>query len=423
VRTSDLDPTTGNLKAGYPVEPLVLRAAAGECIDVTLRNHLPKVISDLPGYNTLPMIVNNFNSNQVLPSRVVGLHPEMLSLNVLNSDGVNVGLNPAQTASPGHKIGYQWYAGVAWIDPNTNAIVNTPVEFGSIALTPADPIKQASKGAVGILIIEPQGSTWTTDANSRASAVITKADGTTYREFALVLQNNVNMRYASNNPVNILAQDEDPEETGQAGFNYRTEPHWFRMGYAPEAPLNPAHGGCVPLCTKDVDFTNVLSNGRVGGDPQTPVFTATAGQAIRLRLVEPVGHPRNNIFQLHGHVWEEEPYTTPVSFTGGAYNGRTVLGTPVLGSTIIADKPVSTSDFVNNRYSEWEGSQMGVGPSSHFDIIPSGGAGGTFHIPGDYLYRTHQSFQFDKGVWGILRVAPVSSGGGGGGGTKLMLTP
>ncbi len=418
VRTSDLDRTTGNLIAGYPVEPLVLRAAAGECIDVTLRNHLPSVISDLPGYNTLPMIVNNFNSNQVVPSRVVGLHPEMLSLNVLNSDGFNVGLNPPQTASPGHKISYQWYAGVAWIDPNTNAIVHTPVEFGSVALTPADPIKQASKGAVGILVIEPQGSSWTVDANSRASAVVTKSDLTTFREFALVLQNNVNMRFKSNNPVTLLAREEDPEDTGQAGFNYRTEPHWFRKGYAPEAPLTAGDAACVPLCTKDVDFTNVLSNnvtnfftGAVlGQDPQTPIFTATPGQAIRLRLVQPVGHPRNNIFQLHGHVWEEEPYTTPVAFTGATYSGRTVLGTPVLGSTIIADQPTSTSDFVNNRFSNWQGSQMGVGPSSHFDIIPSGGAGGTFKITGDYLYRTHQSFQFDKGVWGILRVrAPVKA--------------
>jgi hypothetical protein len=412
VRTSDLDSSTGNLKAGYPVEPLVLRAAAGDCINVTLRNHLPSVVSDLPGYNTLPMIVNNFNSNQVVPSRVVGLHPEMLSLNVLNSDGFNVGLNPPQTPSPGHKISYQWYAGIAWINPSTNAIVHTPVEFGSVGLMPADPIKQASKGAIGALIIEPQGSIWTVDANSRASATITKADGTTFREFVLLLQNDVNMRYASGHPVKTLAHEEDPEDTGAAGFNYRTEPHWFRKGYAAEAPFTPINGVCDPLCTKDVDFSDVLNNtftnvftgAATTAAPQTPIFTATPGQAIRLRVVEPVGHPRNNIFQLHGHVWEEEPYTTPVAFTGATYSGRTVLGTPVLGSTIIADQPTSTSDFVNNRFSEWEGAQMGVGPSSHFDIVPSGGAGGPFKVTGDFLYRTHQSSQFDKGVWGILRV-------------------
>ncbi|HET8890310.1 MAG TPA: hypothetical protein VFQ41_15520 [Candidatus Angelobacter sp.] len=418
VRTADLDSTTHNLKAGVPVEPLILRAAAGDCINVTLRNHLPDVVPDLPGYNTLPMIVNNFNSNQVAPSNLVGLHPELLSLNVLNSDGWNVGLNPPQTVSPGHKRSYQWYAGVAWMNPNTNTIVHTPVEFGSVALMPAEPIKQASKGAIGALIIEPQGSNWTVDLGTRASAKVTKSDGiTTFREFVLLLQNNVNMRYASGHPVKTLGHQEDPEDTGAAGFNYRSEPHWFRKGYAAEAPFTPMDnplGQCDPICTKDVDFSDVLNNtftnvftgAATTAQPQTPIFTATPGQAIRLRLVQPVGHPRNNIFQLHGHVWEEEPYTTPVTFTGATYSGRTVLGTPVLGSTIIADQPTSTSDFVNNRFSEWEGAQMGVGPSSHFDIIPSGGAGGPFKVTGDFLYRTHQDAQFDKGVWGILRVQP-----------------
>jgi hypothetical protein len=46
------------------------------------------------------MIVNNFNSNQVAVPNLVGLHPELLSVNVLNSDGMNVGLNPVQTVSP-----------------------------------------------------------------------------------------------------------------------------------------------------------------------------------------------------------------------------------------------------------------------------------------------------------------------------------
>jgi len=253
------------------------------------------------------------------------------------------------------------------------------------------------------------------DATTRAAALVTKSDTTTFREFVLLIQNNVNMRYASGHAVNILARDEDPEETGQAGFNYRAEPHWFRKGYAPESPLTPKDGACDPLCTKDVDFTNVLSNTFTNvftglattAEPQTPIFTATAGQALRLHVVQPVGHPRNNIFQLHGHVWEEEPYTTPTAITGGAFSGRTILGVPTLGSTIIADQPLSASDFVNNRYSEWEGAQMGVGPGSHFDVIPVNGAGGNFRITGDYLYRTHQSFQFDKGVWGILRVNPV----------------
>jgi hypothetical protein len=277
---------------------------------------------------------------------------------------------------------------------------------------PADPIKQPMKGAVGALIIEPQGSTWLVDPASRASATVKKADlVTTFREFVLVLQNDVNMRYASGHPVHGIGpqgQVEDPESTGQAGFNYKSEPAWFRMGYAPETPLTRADNPLAPLATVDIDFTRLLSNGLIGADPQTPVFNATPGQPMRLRLVQPGGHQRNNIFQLHGHVWEEEPYTTTALPLGGCYSGVTIIAPTVVCSTIIADNPVSASDFVNNRFSEWQGSQMGVGPSSHFDIIPSGGAGGTFKVAGDYLYRTHQSFQFDKGVWGILRVNAVA---------------
>ena len=63
---------------------------------------------------------------------------------------------------------------------------------------------------------------------------------------------------------------EDAEDSAQKAINYRTEPLWKRMNYAPETPFEK---------TRDFDFTNVLTNAQVGGDPQTPVFTAQAGQS------------------------------------------------------------------------------------------------------------------------------------------------
>lgn len=42
----------------------------------------------------------------------------------------------------------------------------------------------------------------------------------------------------------------------------------------------------------------------------------------------------------------------------------------------------------------------------HFDVVLDG-AGGAFRVPGDYLYRTFQSFQFDGGMWGLFRVEPL----------------
>ncbi len=385
VRTSDIDATTGKLAKGVPREPLVLRAKAGDCIDVTLRNKLPSTGAlDVAGFNTLPMIVENFNANQVVPSAEVGLHPQNLFFDVTRSNGINVGNNPVQTVKPGAFTKYQWYAGDVTSD-GTNTGVFQPIEFGATGLMSSDPIKHSNKGAFGSLIIEPAGSSWAEDYGTRAQATVNNADGTSFREFVAMFQNDVNLRYDGFNAqtdaysagvvgstktiaVPNVAGEEDSEDSGQKAVNYRTEPLWKRVGYAPDTPLEQ---------TRDYDFTNVLSNSQIGGlDPVTPVFTATTGQQVRLRLLQPGGHSRNNVFMLHGHIWEEEPYV----------NGSTALG--------------------SNPLSEWKGSQFGIGPGSHFDFMLKHGAGGAFQIPGDYLFRTFQSFQFDGGIWGLFRVAP-----------------
>jgi manganese oxidase len=370
VRTADLDPATFKLKPSVPIEPLILRANAGDCINLTLRNRVRTPLPDLDGFNTLPMIVNHFNANQVKPSPLVGLHPQLLAYDVTRSDGANVGFNNAQlvnptTATTGTSQTYKWYAGDLSLDTRNN-LVATPIEFGATNLISSDRIKHSNKGAVGALIIEPQGASWIEDANSRASATVTAAAGT-FREFVTIFQNDLNLRFGTGAPVPNLAETEDSEDSGQKAFNYRTEPMWKRLGFAPDAPLTT---------TRKINFTNALSNALVGGDPVTPVFTAKAGTPIRFRVLHPAGHARNNVFAIHGHIWEQEPYI----------NHSRSLG--------------------SNPLSEWKGSTFGIGPSSHFDVLLKNGAGGRFLIPGDYLYHTLQSFQFDGGLWGIFRVTP-----------------
>ncbi|HEX6367410.1 MAG TPA: hypothetical protein VF006_00675 [Longimicrobium sp.] len=377
VRTGDIDPVTGRFKAGVPREPLVLRALPGECINVTLRNALPEEMPDLPGWNTLPMLIDQFNNNHIRVSNKVGLHVQSLAYDVTRSDGTNVGGNPVQTVNPGAFKTYTWYAGT--LSLVGDSLVARPVEFGVLNLMPADPLKQASKGAIGALVIEPVGSTW--DANARASTTIITPTGR-FRENVLFFQTDLNLRFGSNTtlsvgngqtrtyvsggPVPNLHGFEDAEDSGQKGFNYRTEPLWFRKGYSPEAPLD---------VTRGFDFSYVLANGQVGGaDPQTPVFTAPAGGQVRFRIVEPGGHARNSVFNLHGHIWEELPYQ----------NNSARLGA--------------------NPFSEWKGTMIGHGPTNHFDILLKHGAGGRGSIQGDYLYRDQTSMLFDGGMWGIFRV-------------------
>jgi len=365
VRTREID-AFGHLDPTYKREPLVLHAAAGDCINLTLRNNLPATAPDLAGFNTLPMIMEHFNANQVIPSSVVGLHPQLLFLDVTRGDGQEVGFNPTQTAAPGHFVTYQWYAGDMTVDAFGHATAR-PIEYGATNLISSDPIKHSNKGAIGALIIEPRGSSWVWDADSHNAITVFPPDGSIIRDFAVLLQNDINMRYGSDgSAVQLIKDEDDPEDSGQKAVNYATEPMWKRMNYPPETPFT---------ITRTFDFTNVLSNTQIGGDPETPVFTSKTGSTLtRFRLLEPGGHQRNNVFAIHGHVWREEPY--------------------VLDSTVLAGR----------TFSQFTGAMMGVGPSSHFNLLLRNGAGGAFSVPGDYLYRTFNSFQFDGGIWGILRV-------------------
>lgn len=363
-RDSDID-FYGKVKAGVPIEPLVVRARAGECINFTLTNRLPKNLLDLPGNNVWPNIVDGFNANQVRPSNQVGLHPQLVAYNVVNSDGKNVGFNPNQTVGPDGVARYRWYAGDVVI--NGSQRIATPIEFGATNLISSDPMKHSNKGAIGSMIVEPQGATWIEDAGSRAQATVTKTDGTSFREFVVQFQTDINMRFADGTPVPNVANEEDAEDSGQKAINYRTEPLWKRMNYPPQTPLS---------ITRDFDFTNVLTNAQVGGDPQTPVFTAKAGDNVRFRVLSANGHMRNTVFNLHGHFWQDEPFTN--------------------NSKEIGDNPLS----------EYKGSQYGIGPSSHYEINPVNGAGGARRVTGDYLYRDQMSHKFDSGLWGIFRVNP-----------------
>jgi hypothetical protein len=389
VMTADLG-TDGRLKPGVPVEPLILRAAAGDCINVTLRNRLPLNLAqpdpafptttkDLAGFNQLPNIVENFNANQIGPSPFVGLHPQLVAFDVTRSDGANAGYNLPQTVIPG-KAGqaktYRWYAGEVWLEGTT--LRSRPVEFGAVNLTSSDPIKHSGRGAVGVLVIEPLGSKWVEDGSpedtlrrprTRAQATVTLAKnipGSSFRDFVLVLQSDLNLRWDGNNPVPPSFLAEDAEDTGLMAVNYKTEPLWLRLGYPPNA---------LPTTTNNLNFASALSNAQVGGlDPQTPILTASPGQPVRLRVLNPGGQGRNAVFTLHGHAWQREPYA-------------------------------SDSGAIGHNPASWlRGVQEGMGPSSHWDFVLENGAGGANGVRGDYLYRDFTPLHFENGAWGILRV-------------------
>jgi hypothetical protein len=124
------------------------------------------------------------------------------------------------------------------------------------------------------------------------------------------------------------------------------------------------------------------------------VFTADPGTPVRFRVVHPGGHARNHVFQLHGHIWQQLPWIERSAKIG---ENRELGPLP-------DDKVMGRVNPTGKWLSEWKGSQEGIGPSSHFNIVPQNGAGGKDKVTGDYLFRDQSSFQFDGGIWGILRV-------------------
>jgi len=98
---------------------------------------------------------------------------------------------------------------------------------------------------------------------------------------------------------------------------------------------------------------------------------------VRFRLLESAGHTRNGVFNLHGHVWQRQPY---------------VAGT------------VASQSIGNNPQSEFTGAQEGLGTGNHFDVVLQNGAGGAFRVPGDYLFRDQTSSMLNGGRWGLLHV-------------------
>ena len=406
------------LRDGVKVEPLILRAAAGDCIDVTLRNRLPAVANELPTLATLlgvtkrdrlsPEGSTTFQTNLIETSGYAGLHPQLVATDVSRNNGILVGLNVsgeynsfAGVAPPEGGIErMRWYAGDLGITKNGSSyeLTATPIEFGTSNLQQADVIKQGMKSLVGQLIIEPEGSTWddvNDDATGRQSATVTRSDDSTFRDFSVVLTKGQTQYYADSSPVEHVNGEgaagipEDSQACSGMAINYGIEPLWFRMGLLPSAHFGHAGSDASYGGTPQLD---VYSNSKIGGDPVTPVFHATAGDEVRMRLGVPHATNRGTVFALHGHNWQRDPYLAQYTEYDGIPRAY-ALGGPGIGSVKIGQNPLAF----------YQGGQESLYPTAHYDIVlPS--AGGTFKRPGDYLFRDVASANVASGLWGILRL-------------------
>jgi hypothetical protein len=434
-----------------PVEPLVLRANAGDCIEVTLRNRLPDVAPDLAGWQDMMWLVKRriqvdpitglaamhfFNNNLVRPSSHVGLHAQLVEYDITRDDGTLVGnnqLKDGQLAPPGGMTTYRWYAGdIDYVPagPNQFEIVSTPIEFGGTNLLSADRIKQPQKGLFGSLVIEPAGAVVTEDTQvadgqgTGAATRLTRAQvsvsspageagsGGDYREALAMGHKIANLRWADGSAITNVNQfelgREGAEDSGHAGFNYGMEPSWFRFKLPADVPfgnagtpnsfgsVNNAHAMYANLLVAGEPnaVPDITQDGTVvsaAGDPATPVFKAAANEATRMYVLNGASADRDGTFMLHGHVWPRDPYVCP---------GQANLG---LAGRCDPNEPVPSQALGLNLQAKYMGGQEGMGHVyGHWPILFD--AGGTNGITGDYLYRDYAPNGNRNGQFGILRV-------------------
>ncbi|MGH8531259.1 MAG: copper oxidase [Gammaproteobacteria bacterium] len=381
--------------------PLVLRAAAGDCVEVHLFNKIPASFEPLT--ETVSFSQAEGALKMTMSTRV-GLRPQLVSYDVLRSDGVNVGNNGVvdgaikapQTIAPNQsKVVYRWFAGNIIVKGNDATY--QPVEFGGANLFPSDPFNHASEGMFGAVVVEPAGSWWANQGTCARDAAgkpiydparCAPASGTD----ATILSESNQVLF--DEFVASLSLFELKTQSGfQSGVDFGTDPIQSRYGSSADlttvpnmwqafsdslpAPAGGAYGG-----------TDGGADAGVIGPPATPTFVTYAGRQIRIRLMQNAGNG-DNVFTFHGHMWQERPYADQ-------------------STTIAASKAAYTKyDPKQKSYTtaSWKGARMGLGPAMHYDIVIAS-AGGINKIPGDYLYRTFATWTVNSGLWGIVRALP-----------------
>jgi hypothetical protein len=454
VREEDLDLPSGTLKAGVPIEPLILRANAGDCIEVNLTNDLdPASLVFKEKFFMAPPLngVNPVNKKPVFQSKMsglVGLHAQLLSYDSARSNGMSVGWNregqPNQLASFGQTVKYQWYAGK--IERNAGGTLGyTPVEFGALNLFPSDQLYQSFNGLFGQMIIEPAGSTWQCgDAGSladcypsaagpspttRASATITLPDATKFREFALMISDTT--RIIGLDPPGAVNYRSEPQTLRYPGLQNRTGTMTFTNG-------STAVTGVGSLFQTELAFGANGDTVFLQGQPTTPrgkvASIATNAQlALAANATVNADLPASGPFARAflttdlSCMWSNQLWNAPSMPVASVGDPQTPIFTAEVGDRVRfrLTHPFGTGtsqvfglnghvwqrnpyrndskDMGDNRLSQWMGSRDNHGSTDHFDIMidKAGGEGG---LAGDYLYSVFVPNQARNGAWGVFRV-------------------
>lgn len=372
------------------IRPLVLRARVGDCVEVTLTNHIE--------------------------CRNVGIHLIGPKYGV-QSDGSHVGNNASSLAAPCGTVTYKWEC------PDEGVFV-----FHDIGDPDGDEDGSNAHGLFGALVVEPAEAYWTdptigpdtrvdeglyVDVHQRESF-----DGVTKLPFAGKEGSMRPPRYAdpcASFREYVLIFFDEPEvrelkcnrcckschEKKKCGHGHGChmegpcfdglpchcehptdcpgdhEPHVCDPDHFPGGSLMLFNYRSEPMKNRERQIWDRLEQGALDttvineeqhhsswmfGDPATPILKAYLGDPVRIRLVHG-GVKETHVFHLHLYSWHDD------------YRN---IRSPLIDAVTIT-------------------------PGTAHTFVPLYGAGNIHGVPGDVIWHCHLYPHFHMGMWGMFR--------------------
>ncbi|WP_242824134.1 multicopper oxidase domain-containing protein [[Clostridium] dakarense] len=252
------------IERGYiDVEPLVIRANKGDCIEVRLTNYLPEKLPKTAFQ--LDTLTDN-----------VSFHIHLVKFDAIASDGGANGYNNIASVFYGETIVERYYA-----DEELNAC------FFHDHLNPNS---HQQHGLFAALIIEPKGSTYHDPRTGKkikygTKAVIKTPSGREFREFGLFVHDFALLFDKHRKPLNPPPFSGSHDDPGVMGINYKCEPLRERL--------------------KDKDDPAYVFSSNVHGDPATPLLETYPGDEIVIRLLQGA-QEEQHAFNINGMKWRKE---------------------------------------------------------------------------------------------------------------------
>lgn len=189
------------------VEPLVIRANAGDCVEIRLTNLLPERLMESP-----------FQMETI--TDIAGFHIHLVKFDTIVSDGAANGWNNIAGTRQYETLIERFFA---------NTELRTVFFHDHLFAN-----SHQMHGVFGALIVEEAGATFHNIQNGKelkrgTKAVIRRKDGTSFREFALFVHDFAFLFDKDGKPLNPPEVPGSHDDPGVMGINYRCEPMRERL--------------------------------------------------------------------------------------------------------------------------------------------------------------------------------------------------